>query len=257
MIEGLIEIIERLRAPDGCPWDREQTPTSVKKYLIEEVYELVDAVDEGIDEEVEEELGDLLFMILFIGYMYEEKRRGFLKGAIRRARDKMIRRHPHIFGDAKVENSQDVKANWQTIKEKEAKKKGKSPSVLGEIPRSLPALQRAYRLGERASRVGFDWEGPEGVQKKLDEEMDELKEAMGEGDGKAIKRELGDVLFTMANLARHLGINPEDTLYHATKRFEERFKRMEEALRKRGEDIFKTSLEVMDELWDEVKEGEQ
>lgn len=256
MIEELIEIIKRLRAPDGCPWDREQTPSSVKKYVIEEVYELVDAVDEGRVEEVEEELGDLLFMLLFIGYMYEEKDEGFLKRAIRRAREKMIRRHPHIFGDAKVEDSEAVKANWQTIKEKEAREKGKVPSVLGEIPRSLPALQRAYRLGERASRVGFDWQGPDGVEEKLEEEMEELKEAISKGDDNAIKREMGDVLFTMANLARHLGINPEEALYHATRRFEMRFKQMEEALKERGEDIFNASLEAMDELWDEVKERE-
>ena len=256
MIEGLIEIIKRLRAPNGCPWDREQTPASVKKYVVEEVYELIDAIDQGDCPSVQEELGDLLFMILFIGSMYEEKQHGFLSGAIDLVKEKMIRRHPHIFGKVVAHDSSQVKANWQEIKEEEARSKGKDPSVLGEIPRALPALQRAFRLGERASRVGFDWDGVAACLEKLDEEGLEFKEALASGEQGRMEEELGDLLFTISNVARHLKINPEDALYKATVRFETRFKKMEELLKERGVAIKDADINAMDKAWGEVKEGQ-
>lgn len=253
MINKLLEIIRTLRAPDGCPWDREQTPQSVKKYLLEETCELLDAIDSGNPDEVKEELGDLLFMLLFLAFMYEEEEEGFLEGAISHVSDKMIRRHPHIFGVTTVSSANEVKQNWQAIKAEEAKLKGKRPSVLGEIPRSLPSLQRAYRLGERASRVGFDWKDVKGVMEKFEEERLEFENALITADGDHVEEELGDILFTIANLARHLGINPEEALFKATRRFEDRFKRMEDEFRKKDIDLEDADIELMDEVWTRVK----
>ncbi|OCC14342.1 Nucleoside triphosphate pyrophosphohydrolase MazG [Dissulfuribacter thermophilus] len=253
MINKLWEIIRTLRAPDGCPWDREQTPQSVKKYLLEETCELLDAIDSGSSHEVKEELGDLLFMLLFLAFMYEEQEEGFLEGAVSHVRDKMIRRHPHIFGVTTVSSANEVKQNWQAIKAEEAKSKGKRPSVLGEIPRSLPSLQRAYRLGERASRVGFDWKDVKGVMEKFEEERLEFEKALATANRDHVEEELGDILFTIANLARHLGINPEEALFKTTRRFEDRFKRMEDEFRKKDIDLEDADIELMDEVWARVK----
>lgn len=257
MIQRLIEIISRLRAPDGCPWDREQTPQSVKKYIVEETYELIDAIDQDHAPSVQEELGDVLFMVLFVGYMYEEKAPGFIEGAIELARKKMVRRHPHIFGNAVVSDPSQVTANWQEIKEEEARSRGKDPSILGEIPRALPALQRALRLSERASRVGFDWPDVHSVMDKLKEEERELEEAMASGNGHGkVEEEIGDLLFTISNIARHLEVNPEDALHKATLRFESRFRRMEGLLRRSGVSIKDAPMDVMDRAWEKVKKDQ-
>ncbi len=254
MLSPIINIIKALRAPDGCPWDREQTPASIKKYLIEECFELIDAIDSGHTVEIMEELGDLLFMLIFLGMMYEEAEEGFIKGAINSSSDKMIRRHPHIFGEEKVVSTDQIVRNWQKIKEKEARLKGKDHSSLGNIPRALPALQRAYRMGERASRVGFDWPSYKEVLEKLNEEITELKEAIKKADNSLIEEELGDVLFTIANLSRHFGLNPEECLFKATRRFERRFKAMEEKLKTMGISIRDAEIGLMDEVWKEVKD---
>ena len=230
--ERILSVIRRLRSPGGCPWDREQTPISIKKYLLEETCELLDAIDSGDVLNVQEEVGDLMFMLLFLACMYEEERAGFLAGALDLAREKMIRRHPHVFGDVSVSSLADVTVNWQAIKAEEAKKKGKEPCALGNIPRSLPALQRAYRLGERASRVGFDWKDLEGVWERLKEETGGLEEALGQGNKDMLEEALGDLLFTVSDLSRHVGINPEETLFKATRRFEERFRDKEGLTRK-------------------------
>ncbi|MGC9017126.1 MAG: nucleoside triphosphate pyrophosphohydrolase [Caldimicrobium sp.] len=252
-LTSLYEIIKTLRGEGGCPWDRKQTPETLKKYLIEEAYEVYEAITTGSEEEIEEELGDLLFLLLFIIFLYEEKGAFSLKDLVYFTFQKMIRRHPHVFGEDEAKSAEEVLSKWQKIKEKE----GKSDSVLGNIPKSLPALQRAYRIGERAGRVGFDWKTPEEILPKLEEEIKELKEALLRGEKDRISEELGDLLFTIANLSRKLGINPEEALKFTLDKFERRFKEMEKIIKGQGLSFENLSLEEMDRIWDEVKEKEK
>jgi MazG family protein len=252
----LMDIIARLRAPDGCPWDREQTPSTVKKYVLEEAYELSEAMGLGNAQEVAEELGDVFFMLLFVAQMYEEAGLFSLEQALDAAGTKMVRRHPHVFGDLEVADSDEVTANWQVIKAEESKEKGRRHSVLGNLPKALPALQKAFRVGERASRVGFDWAAAEDVWAKVAEEERELRDALKGGSEEVVEREIGDLLFTIANLARLLTINPEDALRAAVDRFVKRFKAMEEIMRSRGQDLAECTLEQMDGVWSEVKTQE-
>ncbi len=254
-ISRLLEIIDILRAPDGCPWDREQTPETVKKYILEECYELADAIDNKNPAEACEELGDIFFMLLFIGRMYEENGDFEIAKSLELIEEKMIRRHPHIFSDVKVNGTDDVTANWQKIKAGEAKKKGKDHSVLGNLPKALPALQRAFRVGERASRVDFDWKDASELWGKLDEEIEELKAAVKDESREEIEEEMGDLLFTVANLSRKLDINPEEALHRAVMKFTSRFKCMEKILEERGTTVHAASLEEMDRVWDEIKES--
>lgn len=253
----LRSIIRRLRGDDGCPWDRQQTPQSIKKYLLEETYELIEAIDEDDPVSVSEELGDLFFMLLFVAHLYEEKGRLSLDKALCNIKDKMIRRHPHIFGDVKVSTTEEVAAHWQVIKEKESKEKGERHSVLGKLPKVLPSLQRAYRVGERASRVGFDWERPEDVLEKVEEEKKELLEAIKSSHVESIKHEIGDMLFSVANLSRLLDINPEEAAKDAVDRFIKRFHAMEEHFKTQGKELSQCTMEEMDEVWEKVKGGER
>ncbi|QER42327.1 nucleoside triphosphate pyrophosphohydrolase [Thermodesulfobacterium sp. TA1] len=247
--ETLREIVKNLRGEKGCPWDKQQTPQTLKKYLIEETYELIEAIEKEKDEEVREELGDLLFLLIFILYLYEEKGVFSYKDLFYYTAQKMIKRHPHVFGDEVAKTAEEVLKHWQRVKKEE----GKSSSVLGNIPKSLPALQRAFRLGERAARVGFDWEAPEEVLNKLKEETEELKEAIKKGDQEALKEEIGDLLFTVANLSRKLNINPEEALKVALEKFETRFKRLEQEVEKRGLSWEELSLTQLDQIWEEIK----
>ena len=250
---NLLDVLKRLRAPDGCPWDREQTPETIKKYMLEEAYELYEAISNAEPQEVKEELGDLFFLLLFLADLYEERGNFSLEGALREIKDKMIRRHPHIFGNVKINGAEDVVTNWQTIKGEEARKKGRKKSVLGNLPLALPALQRAFRLGERAGRVGFDWPDEKGVLKKLEEEMDELKMALKEGKREDIEDELGDLLFTVSNLSRKLGFNPEDTLKKALSKFVKRFHNMEEAISNDGKEIAGLDIDALENYWEKAK----
>lgn len=250
---SLYEIIATLRGEEGCPWDKKQTPETLKKYLIEEAYEVYEAITKGLVHEIKEELGDLLFLILFITYLYEERKEFSLKDLVYLSFQKMIRRHPHVFGEEVAKSAEEVLSKWQKIKEKE----GKSDSVLGNIPRSLPALQRAYRIGERAGRVGFDWNNPEDLFPKLEEEIKELKETFLQGAKDKISEELGDLLFTVANLSRKLNINPEEALKTSLDKFERRFKEMEKTAKERGLSLENLNLEELDRLWEEVKEKEK
>lgn len=245
----LLEIITRLRAPNGCPWDREQTPQSVMKYLLEETYELLDAIEEEKPEGVAEELGDLLFMLLFLARMYEEQGHFRVQDALGIAARKMVRRHPHIFGDTKINGTADVIANWQRIKEQESKDKGVTHSALGNLPKTLPALQLAFRAGERASRTGFDWADVQGVWNKVREEEQELLQAVEQGDALAVRAEFGDLLFTLANMARHLSINPEETLKQAVRSFMSRFQAMEAFFANQGRKLTDVGIQEMDEVW--------
>ncbi len=253
-LEKLLEIVERLRGPDGCPWDRKQTPETLRKYLVEEAYEAYEAIGEGEAAEVQEELGDLLFLILMIAYIYQERQLFTVSEMLELCAQKMIRRHPHVFGEEKAASAEEVVARWQRIKEKE--KKETESAILGNLPRSLPALQLAYRLGERASRVGFDWNRPEEVFPKLREEWEELEASLRSGSREDLEGEIGDLLFTLANLSRKLGVNPEEALKRSLEKFRRRFTAMEKFFRSRGKDLREVSLEEMDRVWEEIKTGE-
>ncbi|MCS7278679.1 MAG: nucleoside triphosphate pyrophosphohydrolase [Thermodesulfobacteriaceae bacterium] len=246
------EIIKTLRGEKGCPWDKKQTPETLKKYLIEETYEVLEAIEKGEPNGIREELGDLLFLVLFIIYLYDEKNFFKLEDLLYYTSQKMIKRHPHVFGEEKVKSAEEVVTNWQKIKEKE----GKGSSVLGNIPKSLPALQRAYRIGERAGRVGFDWEKPEEVLEKFEEELQEIKELLKTGKKEKLKEEIGDLIFTIANFSRKLNFNPEEALKLALNKFERRFNLLEEELKKRNLNWGKLSLKELDQIWEEIKSKE-
>lgn len=221
--------------------------------MIEEAYELYEAISNNEPQEVKEELGDLFFLLLFLADLYEEKGEFSLNSALKEIKDKMIRRHPHIFGDVQINGAKDVVTNWQAIKGEEAKEKGKKKSVLGNLPLALPALQRAFRLGERAGRVGFDWKDEKGVLKKLEEEIGELKIALAEEKKEKIEEELGDLLFTVSNLSRKLGFNPEDTLKKALNKFVKRFHKMEDAISKDGKEMAELDIETLESYWQKTK----
>ena len=246
-----------LRGPEGCPWDRKQTPQSLKKYLVEEAYEAYEAINTDDPREVREELGDLLFLILMVAYIYEEAGLFSLEEMLNLCAEKMIRRHPHVFGKEKARSAEEVLSRWQAVKEAEVKDKKGESSVLGSLPRSLPALQLAFRLGERASRVGFDWSSAEEVLPKLEEEWREIEKALESGSSERLEEEIGDFLFTVANLSRKLGINPEEALKKSLEKFRRRFIAMEGLLRSQRKDLHAVSLAEMDKVWERLKRHER
>jgi len=248
-LSSLFELIKELRGESGCPWDKKQTPETLKKYLLEEAYEAIEAIDQGEPKAVMEELGDLLFLILFIVYIYQERGEFSLKELVEKTFNKMVSRHPHVFGEESAKSAEEVLKRWQVLKAKE----GKSPSILGDLPKSLPALQRAYRLGERAGRIGFDWKDPKEVFAKIYEELKEVEMALNDKRGEQLKEELGDLLFSIANLSRKLNINPEEALRGALIKFENRFKRMESFVKEQGKRLEDMTLEEMDKIWETLK----
>ncbi|MFH1148022.1 MAG: nucleoside triphosphate pyrophosphohydrolase [Pseudomonadota bacterium] len=251
----LLEIMDRLRSPDGCPWDRDQSAQTMKNYLVEEAYEVTEAIEENNPLHACEELGDLLFLIVFMARLYEEEKVFDINGVMESITAKMIRRHPHVFGSAKVDNSDQVRENWHRIKQGEAKEDGEKPSFFVSVTRKLPALLRAHRVNSRASDVGFDWPGAEGVWEKLEEELSELKEAFQTNDPERMRNEIGDVLFTIANLGRHLHINAEDALQEAIGKFIKRFDGMRSVLEEKGRPLEGFSLDEMDGVWNEIKKS--
>lgn len=253
--DELVALMDRLRGEGGCPWDREQTPQDLRGYLLEEAYEVVDAIDGGSPEPLREELGDLLFQIVFLARIHAESGAFTIRDVAHDITEKMTRRHPHVFADSTAGTSAEVLRQWEDIKrrEKEAKGADAPSSALDGVPRSLPALLRAERLGARASRAGFDWTQPREVLEKIEEEVAELRRAV-EAEGPArVTEEFGDVLFAMANLARHLGVHSEGALQEASDRFGRRYRHVEDALRRRGSDISKEGPEELDRLWQEAK----
>jgi tetrapyrrole methylase family protein / MazG family protein len=245
-LEWLVGIMHRLLGPDGCPWDKEQTLDSLKPFLLEEAYEVLDAIEEGDPSHHAEELGDLLFQIVF-----QAELAGLpLTRVIRSIGEKLIRRHPHVFGDLEVGSSQEVIVNWERIKKTE---RGQDRGVLAGVPRSMPALQRAHRLTRKAARVGFDWPDIPAVRRKVAEELGELDDAVVAQDQSQVVHEMGDLLFSVVNWARKLGLDPEETLRQANGRFERRFAYIEEALASRGKTPADSTLEEMDALWNEGK----
>lgn len=244
----LMELVARLRAPDGCPWDRQQTPTSASKYLLEEAFEAVEAVESGPDAHIAEELGDLLFQVIFLCQLYAEPGRFDLAQAMNAVEEKMVRRHPHVFGSVEVSDAAEVLHRWQDIKR--AEKNGTDQGLLEGVPLSLPALLRSFRLGSRAATVGFDWSGPGQVWQKVAEEQAELQAAASPQEA---SQELGDLLFSLAQWARHRGLDPEAALRAANRRFCERFKAMEEMARQKGRHLADMKLSEQDRLWERAK----
>jgi len=248
----MLELIRTLRAENGCPWDKKQTPHSIHPYILEEYHELAQAMNEGKAAEITDELGDLLFLVVFVGYMFEQERVTTLARALNGVTEKMTRRHPHVFGDVEAATPEDVIDNWTRIKASE-ESIAERESILDGIPRSLPALARAQKLSRRAAKVLFDWIHADDVLAKVDEEFQEFKEAVAEGALPAIREELGDLLFVLVNAARHLGVNSEIALSECSDKFQRRFRHIENRLSAAGRSLDKVDLAEMDRLWDEAK----
>jgi tetrapyrrole methylase family protein/MazG family protein len=251
---ALVEVMHRLRAPGGCPWDGEQTHDSLKPYLIEEAYEVIEALDAGDDAEFCSELGDLLLQVLFHAEIAQETNRFSITDVTRAITEKMIRRHPHVFADTKVSSSAEVLDNWSKIKAEERKSKNaEDRSALAGVPRGMPALLRAQRLGEKAGSVGFDWNDTEGVIEKMREELGELEEALRDGNVDAAAKELGDLLFACTSLARHIDRSAEDALTGSIERFVQRFRFMEDELSRHGREIRDVPIDELEALWQVTK----
>jgi tetrapyrrole methylase family protein / MazG family protein len=260
-IQKLVELVETLRSESGCPWDREQTRETLKPMLIEEAYEVLEALDNEDSSELKEELGDLLFQVVFHAQIANERNEFHLGDVIDRLHEKMIRRHPHIFGDADMQTPQDILKNWEDIKAAERGVKSTlSPesekSLLDGIPQNLPALYKANQMTAKASRVGFDWPDLEGILAKIDEETDELRLAHASLDTQAMADEVGDLLFVAVNAARFIGIDPDSALRRSNRKFERRFRYVESRIKKQGRRMQDATLQEMDALWEEAKESE-
>lgn len=249
-LKDLEDLVRTLRGPGGCPWDRAQKITDMKEYLLEECYEVLDAIDNAPPAKLREELGDLLFHIVFIAQMAEDKGDFGLQEVLQEIHLKMVRRHPHVFGSVSAEDAEAVRKNWWKIKQAEG---ATHRSHLEGIPRHLPSLQRAYRLGQRASQVGLDWPEPKSVLGKIREEIDELEDVLESESPSQIREELGDLLFSLANLARLLKENPEDMLQQANKKFLNRFRRLEARAHTEGRTLEGMGPEELDRLWNEIK----
>jgi nucleoside triphosphate diphosphatase len=248
----LVDIMARLRAPGGCPWDREQTPESLRPYLLEEAYEVLDALDQAEPAAIREELGDLLLQIVFHSQLAAEAGHFTVADVAAGIADKLVRRHPHVFGDVTVRDAQDVVRNWTRLKAEERRQAGADGIFVG-VPRALPALARAQQLGEKARHVGFDWPDSSGVLAKLREELAELEGAIASGDPGAIAHELGDLLLTATSVARHFEVPAELALRAASDRFVARVERVEAAARARGASLTDLGPEELDRLWAEAK----
>jgi tetrapyrrole methylase family protein/MazG family protein len=255
LFDRLVQIMATLRSPAGCPWDRAQDSTSLKPYLLEEAYEVLEALDEGAPHKLKDELGDLLFQVIFHAQLARERgdfdAYDILAGTIA----KMTRRHPHVFGSAAASTPQEALQNWEEIKRQE-KTATQTTSVLDGVPRQLPSLLRAQRLQDKASRVGFDWQHVEQVWEKMSEELQELRAAMSQANRAAIEAELGDVLFVLVNLARFLDINPDEALHKTTTKFTRRFQFIERELSRQDKTLKQATLAEMDALWDQAKQQE-
>ncbi|KAA3602978.1 MAG: nucleoside triphosphate pyrophosphohydrolase [Candidatus Scalindua sp. AMX11] len=252
--------MKRLRSEGGCPWDKEQTHDTLKSCLIEEVYEVVDAVDSGDPENLQEELADLFFLIIFYCQISDDNGAFDLNNVMEVCFEKMTRRHPHVFGGQPVENSLDALSQWNDIKKKEVEEKGGgavgTPSVIGNIPKHLPALQKAQKIQKKVARVGFDWEMIEDVVAKVQEELDEVKEAISRKNEKHIAEEIGDLLFATVNLSRFLKMDSEGLLRESIAKFIDRFVKVEKELNAAGKKIEECTLAEMDTLWKQVKKEE-
>ncbi len=252
--QTLVDIVARLRAPGGCPWDREQTHSSLKRNLLEECYEVLEAIDRGEPQPLAEELGDLLVQVVFHADIAREAKDFDLANVLTNINRKLVRRHPHVFGDVTVSDAREVERNWERLKEQERNERGVTKSPVDSIPKDLPALTYAQLMQDRVARVGFEWEDISGVLDKLSEEVEELRAAATEAEK---VHELGDLFFTMVNLSRWLNIQAEDALRQANLRFRRRFNRMEEVAAQRGQVFAQLTLEEKENLWQESKRLEK
>lgn len=248
----LVEIMDTLRGENGCPWDREQGHRSLMPYVIEEAYEVVEAIEEDDMEKLCEELGDLMLQIVFQARIAKEEGNFTIADVLNSINNKLIRRHPHIFGDVSVKNSAEVVKNWEEIKLKE-KGVTRRSSLLDGIPFSMPALLHARRLQQRAAEVGFDWENIDGVLEKAEEEIEELREAVKTDNKEKIADELGDLLFVLVNLGRWLKINPEEALRNTSRKFIRRFRHIEKTAQKMNKDLSEMGLYEMEDIWQDAK----
>ncbi|HKR01783.1 MAG TPA: nucleoside triphosphate pyrophosphohydrolase [Pyrinomonadaceae bacterium] len=266
--DDLVALMARLRSPEGCPWDREQTYETLAPMLLEEAYEAFEAVEEareGRPAELRDELGDLLFQIVFYAQVAAERREFTIDDVTEAIHSKMVRRHPHVFGNEEARDAAEVLRNWEAIKAEEKRAAGKDKqaedsSLLDGVSRKAPALMEAHQLSTKAARVGFDWRRVEEIFDKLHEEIDELREAISrhkesasEADHTRVREEVGDLLFAATNIARHLQVEPEAALKSTNRKFRRRFRHIEEGLRERGRSLDAATLEEMEELWQEAK----
>ena len=261
--QELVKLQARLRAANGCPWDREQTHATLRSYLIEEAYEVLDALESGEDAKFADEMGDLLLQIVFHSQIAAEEKRFTVADVIRGVHEKMVRRHPHVFGAKRAKNAAEVLKNWEQIKQEERRAKGQAvpnatsasgkESLLDGVPRSLPALMEGFQLTRRAARIGFDWESTDGIFDKLTEEIGELRQAIQQKDAVEMESELGDVLFAGINLARFLKIDPEIAAKKANAKFSTRFREIEALAAERGTTLASVSRPELEELWNQAK----
>jgi len=263
--EKLVALQARLRAPNGCPWDREQTHASLRTYLLEEAYEVLEALEAGNDAKFAEEMGDLLLQIVFHSLIAGEEGRFTVSDVIRGVHEKMVRRHPHVFGKTKARTAKEVLKNWEQLKaEERSAEKGeeekagsRSGSLLDGVPKNVPAALEAFQLTRRAARIGFDWEDIEGLLEKWREETAELKQALNTNDTARIEEEAGDLLFVAVNLARHLHVDPEIALKKANRKFAARFRAMEKLASEKGSSLAAAARHELENYWEKAKRGER
>ncbi|MER3428544.1 MAG: nucleoside triphosphate pyrophosphohydrolase [Pyrinomonas sp.] len=261
----LVQLMARLRSPQGCPWDREQTYGTLAPMLLEEAYEAFEAVEEaekGRPLKLRDELGDLLFQIVFYAQVARERRDFTIEEVIAAIYDKMVRRHPHVFGDMQARDAAEVLRNWEAIKAEEKRARGdadESASILDGVPRKAPALMEAHQISVKAARVGFDWKNLDDVFAKLHEELEELREAIkscAQQPSERVREEIGDVLFALVQIARHLDVEPETALKRTNQKFRQRFRHIEEELKRRERDLNQATVEEMEEIWQQAKSAE-
>jgi len=251
--KALYDTIVKLRSPDGCKWDREQSPSTLRGALVEETYECLEAIDENDSEHIAEELGDLFMLATMISYMHEQEGKFSVSDALLKVNEKLIRRHPHVFGDIKVEDTAEILNNWARIKVEQEGRKPKD-SMLDDVSSSIPPMDRAYALQKKAAKAGFDWQNKEDVIGKIKEELGEVCDAFKENEGSAaVEEELGDLLFSVINLCRFLKTEPSVALRRTNGKFVKRFKYVEKKMKETGQEMQKGNLEIMDKYWDEAK----
>jgi MazG family protein len=253
--QRLVDIMKRLRGPDGCPWDREQTIHSLRGFVLEETYEVLDAIDSDDHEALRGEIGDLLFEGVFLAQIEADEGRFTIDDSLKAVSDKLVRRHPHVFGTTEgVNDAGKVAEQWEQIKAREQQEAGKRRSLLSGVPRAMPSLLRAHEIGTRVAAVGFDWAATADVVDKIEEEVRELREAVTHEGLARSEEEMGDLLFSIANLARRLGIEPESALRKANEKFSARFGQLEQRFEEQGRSVHDATLEEMERVWGEVKE---
>lgn len=250
--DQLIDIMRKLRSRDGCPWDREQSHESLKPYMLEEAYEVLETIDIKDMEALKEELGDLMLQSVFHAQIASESGYFSMEDVLQAINDKLVRRHPHVFGDVQIETAEEQRIHWETLKQKKEGKK----SVIDGVPVSAPALLRAYRMQQKAATVGFDWNDISPVWDKIHEELGELKSEIDRENVDKIEEEFGDFLFALVNLSRFIKVNPEEALRKAINKFDFRFRQVEQRLKDADKDIRQSTLEEMDAIWNEIKDQE-